>query len=91
MGNIRVGLFTILPNETSWVGLGWTAQGGQMEEGHLIHVTAFNPGEYTVYKAPVPGKENMFWVWEDENWFLPIIGFCLSKIERQPHISPDHY
>ncbi len=43
-----------------------------MEEGHLIRVTAHNPGEYTVYKAPVPGKENMFWVWEDENWFLPI-------------------
>lgn len=71
-GNIQEGLFTWLPNEASWVGIVWANQGGQMEEGHLIHVTAYNPGEYTVYKAPVPDKENMFWVWEVENWFLPI-------------------
>ncbi len=43
-----------------------------MEEGRLIHVIAFDPGEYRVYKAPVPGKENMFWILEDEHWFLPI-------------------
>ncbi len=43
-----------------------------MEEGRLIHATIFDPGEYTVYNAPIPGKENMFWILEDENWFLPI-------------------
>ncbi len=43
-----------------------------MEEGRLIHVYLFSPGEYTVFEAPVHDKENMFWILEDENWFLPI-------------------